>query len=498
MTSVWTADLPTDPSDPLGDGDRFDHVVVGAGITGLTTALLLARAGESVAVVEARTPGAVTTGNTTAKVSLLQGTKLSRLLSRRGTSVARDYVEANREGQQWLLRFCEDHGVGAQIRPAVTYASAPQQVASVRKEHQAARSLGLEVRWHDDLDVPFEVHGATLLPGQGQVEAGQMVAALTREVRSHGGRVVSGTRVVKARVHGDEVVVHTEDGRAVRSGRLVVATGMPFLDRGLHFARLSPQRSYALTFRGVTAPEGMYLSAGTPSRSVRDVPRPDGTQLMVGGSGHTVGRDPSPAKHLDELRAWTAERFPGAVETHAWAAQDYSPADQLPYVGELPGSGGRIHVATGYDKWGMTQGVAAARAISSWLLGNDPEWARPMRRVLPTASGAAQAALLNGSVGLHLAKGYVKAELAPLPAQAPPEGEGVVGRRGVKPVATSTVDGRTCAVSAVCTHLGGVLSWNDAEKSWDCPLHGSRFAADGAVLEGPATRPLARQESPRP
>jgi glycine/D-amino acid oxidase-like deaminating enzyme/nitrite reductase/ring-hydroxylating ferredoxin subunit len=498
MTSVWTADLPLDPSDPLQDGDRYDHVVVGAGLTGLTTALLLARSGSRVVVVEARTPGAVTTGHTTAKVSLLQGTKLSQVLSRRGASVARDYVDANREGQQWLLRFCEDHGVAAQIRPAVTYASSPSQVETVRREHEAASSLGLEVRWHDHLDVPFEVHGATLLPGQAQVEAGQMVAALARDLREHGGAIVHGQRVVKVRADGDAVVAHVEDGRRVFGRHLVVATGMPFLDRGFHFARLDPQRSYVVTFTGVTAPEGMYLSAGTPSRSVRDVPRPDGTQLMIGGSGHGVGRDPSPAKHLDELRAWTAERFPGAVETHAWSAQDYSPADHIPYVGELPGSGGRIFVATGYDKWGMTQGVAAARAVSSWILGNDPAWARPMRSSMPTLSGAASAALINGKVGLELAKGYVRAELAPLPAHAPAEGEGVVGRRGVKPVAVSTVDGRTCAVSAVCTHLGGVLRWNDAEKSWDCPLHGSRFDADGTVLEGPATRPLDRTEAPRP
>src|SRR3954451_20976256 len=141
MTSLWIDRAPSITSDPWPPADQLDDIVVGAGITGLTTALLLARSGRHVAVVEAREVGAVTTGNTTGKVSLLQGTRLSRILERQSERVAEAYVEANREGQAWLLRFCDDHGVPYQGRPAVTYAADEGSLGTARAEHEAARSL---------------------------------------------------------------------------------------------------------------------------------------------------------------------------------------------------------------------------------------------------------------------------------------------------------------------------------------------------------------------
>jgi len=174
-----------------------------------------------------------------------------------------------------------------------------------------------------------------------------------------------------------------------------------------------------------------------------------------------------------------------------WSAQDYQSHDGIPYVGTLPRGGGRFHVATGFDKWGMTNAVAAARNLTATLLGEPVSWSKPMSRRITRPQGAAKIAELNLSVGAYLAKGLVTAELKEAP-DSPPEGTGEVGRDGVLPTGVSTVDGQTCAVRAICTHLGGVLKWNDQEKSWDCPLHGSRFTPDGEVLEGPATRPLRK------
>ncbi|MEV7397357.1 FAD-dependent oxidoreductase [Aeromicrobium sp. NPDC092404] len=489
MTSLWLdrTDLPA--SDPLPVDEHLDDIVVGAGLTGLTTALLLARAGRRVAVIEARHVGAVTTGNTTAKLSLLQGTKLSTILQKQSHNVAQAYVDGNLEGQKWLVRFCADHDVPVQTRDAITYAAQPQQVATVRKEHDAARSLGLDVQWHDSLDLPFPNHGGVMLAEQYQFDPLDVLIALARQVREHGGTIHEGHRVVSASKTG-RPTLHLDGGAQVSADEVVLATGTPILDRGLYFAKLEPMRSYALAFDFATTPMPMALSAGTPSRSVRDIPRTDGaTKLMVGGNGHTVGRADSEAQLVDELREWTATYYPGAVETHVWSAQDYQSHDGIPYVGYLPRGGGKFHVATGFDKWGMSNAVAAARNLTSSLLGEPVSWSKPMSRRITRPAGAAKIAELNLAVGVHLAKGLVSAELKEAP-DTPPEGEGRVGRDGVLPTGVSTVDGRTCAVRAVCTHLGGILSWNDQEKSWDCPLHGSRFSPDGEVLEGPATRAL--------
>lgn len=493
MTSLWLDRSLPITNDLLPADGKVDDLVVGGGITGLATALLLARAGRRVALVEARRIGAVSTGNTTAKLSLLQGTRLSTILERQSERVAQAYVDANLEGQQWLLRFCDEHDVAFQTRDAITYAPSSEDVGAVRREHAAARMLGLDVQWADLLDVPFPAHGATVLPDQAQFDPMDVLAALADQLRAHGGTIHQNCRVVGVSKLGSPRV-ELSGGETLNASKVVLATGTPILDRGLYFAKLEPQRSYALAFSHVDPPRAMYLSAGSSmsTRSVRDAPGLEGDFLLVGGSGHTVGRAGSEAEHVDELREWTARHFPSAIETHVWSAQDYESHDGIPYVGKLPRGRGNIYLATGFAKWGMTNGIAAARSISAQILGSTPSWAKVMSRRVTRPSGALQIASVNLGVAVAGTRGLIAAEVRPAP-ESPVEGEGAVGRKSLVPTGVATVDGRKCAVAAVCTHLGGVLSWNDVEQSWDCPLHGSRFSPDGEVLEGPATRPLQRR-----
>ncbi|MET0447399.1 MAG: FAD-dependent oxidoreductase [Aeromicrobium sp.] len=491
MTSLWLDDAPAISSDPMPRESRHDTVVVGAGLTGLTTALLLARAGRSVAVLEARHVGAVATGNTTAKLSLLQGTKVSAIRRHHSRSVAQAYVDGNLEGQQWLLRYCEEHGVAVQRRTAVTYANTALGVPRVRAEFEALQDAGIEAQWRDGFDeLPYATRGGVSLADQAQFDPMELLAALAADVRSHGGVIHEGVRVTGVST-GTPCTITTDAGTVVADD-VVLATGIPILDRSLYFAKVTPLRSYCIAFEGVAAlPEAMYLSADQPSRSLRTAPRADGrTLLIVGGSGHGVGRARSEQKHVDQLRRWTAKHFPKARETHWWSAQDYATSDHIPFVGAMPRGGGRVYVATGFDKWGMTNGVAAAIRLSGEMLGSPISWAGPLKHRITDPVAAAKGVQKNAEVGALMVAGHVAAQLRSAPA-APAEGRGAVGRgEGIRPTAVSTVDGETCALSAVCTHLGGVVSWNDAEKSWDCPLHGSRFAPDGSVLEGPATAPL--------
>ncbi len=474
MTSLWLDRATPVADDPLpGSGEPLDALVVGAGLTGLTTSLLLARAGLRVACVEARHVGAVTTGRTTGKVSLLQGTHLSRIRRHQSEEVAAAYVDANREGMEWLLRFCDDHAVPYQRRTAVTYAADEQERSSVEEEHQAASALGLAVEWRDTLDVPFPHVAATTLAEQAQLDSMDVLAALVEQLRAHGGTLHQGHRV-RSVSKGGRPTVRLEGGETLTADHLVLATGTPILDRGLHFARLEPQRSYVLALDGAGPMEGMYLSAGSDARSVRDAP---GGTLVVGGAGHVVGRTDSHLAHLDRLRAWAAKWYPATTETHHWSAQDYSSPDGVPYVGPLRRGPDRIHVATGYEKWGMTNAVVAARAISSDILGDMPPWAQVLSARTPSGSNAAEIARINLGVGAAVVAGAVRTARERLPGNAGP------------------AQANQCGIVGVCTHLGGLLKWNDAEGTWDCPLHGSRFSPDGEVLEGPATRPLLKRAS---
>ena len=384
--------------------------------------------------------------------------------------------------------------MGYERRTAYTYAAHSDGVQALEDELDASRRAGLDLGWTASTGLPDDVAGALVLADQAQVHPLLVLDALAAELVAHGGTVVEGARVTDAEVD-DGVRVVTSLGE-LRADQLVLATGTPVLDRGGYFARLEPLRSYATTYRVPgPIPQGMYLSIDQPTRSLRTVPVDDGELLMVGGNGHVVGRADSEAAAVADLQRWTTGTFPGAEPTHAWSAQDYRAADRVPYVGELPRGGGRIHVATGFNKWGMTNGVAAALSLSARLLGGSMPWADVLADRRPKPSALLSGLVPNAKVAATLATDWVQAELHGLPEEPPAEGEGVVGRgpRGL-PEAVSTVDGVTCRVSGVCTHLGGVLRWNDAERSWDCPLHGSRFAPDGALLEGPAVEDLARIE----
>lgn len=493
MESLWLASAPPISNDPFVPGGSYDTVVAGAGLTGLATALLLARRGQQVAVLEARRPGAVTSGNTTAKLSLLQGLQLSGITSHQGADGARAYVAANRAGQEWLLDFCREHDVDHDIRTAYTYAISEGGRQSLDKELAASAAAGLPVRMTRDTELPFAVSGALELAGQAQIHPLQALASLAAEFRSLGGALVQGVRVTgTGTAAGDRISVTTSAGQ-VSAQQLVLATGIPVLDRGGYFARLLPLRSYALA-HPVTGdvPQGMYLSVDAPSRSLRTA-RVDGTDYLIsGGNGHAVGRHPHPRSLVEDLAEWTVRHFPVSAPTHAWSAQDYAPAAGLPYVGRIPFGNGSIYAATGFNKWGMTNAVGAALALSQAIVPA-PETSPAANWYQPKLSTADVLSTVrdNTEVGLEMLAGWASS-LAAADDAPPPEGQGKVVRRNLKPVGVCTVAGKASSVSAICPHLGGVLSWNDAEASWDCPLHGSRFAADGKLLEGPAVRGLDR------
>ncbi|HZC52112.1 MAG TPA: FAD-dependent oxidoreductase [Mycobacterium sp.] len=499
MTSLWFDERAEQPwiASRLADGPgSADVIVVGAGITGLMTAVLLSRAGKDVLVLEAHTVGSCATGNTTAKISLLQGTHLSKVLPRHGKNVARAYIDGNREGQDWVLEYCESHGIPVQREDAYTYAQSANGVPSARRELKACQAVDLPAVWEDEADVPFPYHGGVRLPDQAQFDPMPFLDLLAVELLNRGGRLVEHTRVRRVSTRGARVRVHVNDAEQrdveLEAGHLVLATGIPILDRGGYFARVKPSRSYCLAFKvpgNVTRP--MMISADSPTRSVRYAPIADGERLIVGGAGHTVGREKSPSEALAELSSWARRHYPGAVQTHFWSAQDYTPIDHLPYVGPILPNNESIFVATGFNKWGMTNGPAAALALSSRILGGRMDWAGAFASWSPhELSGLLTAVQANLEVGFALTKGWITPAIR-TGRRSPVNGEGgVVSGPPWHLEARCRVDGTEHSVSPVCPHLGGIVNWNDADQAWECPLHGSRFAPDGTLLEGPATRDL--------
>ena len=501
MTSIDESHL-----DLPGVDDHADVIVVGAGITGLATALMLLDAGRRVIVLEQDVPGALASGRNTGKASLLQGTRLSTIRRHHPARLVRAYVDANRAGQQWLRRASARAGVPLREATAYSYAQSADALDLVDAEALAAREAGLDVRRVDDVDdaAPFPVAGAVALDGQLALDPAELMRGLADQVVEHGGSLVTGVRALGVRA-SDPVQVRTSAG-VLTAGQVLIATGAPMLGRGLYWAKTSGSRSLLLSFAppdGPPAlPEGLYLSVDQPGRSIRSAVWGGETRLLVGGGGHPVGREESSLRLVEEIAGWTRTWWPEVGEPVHWAAQDYESHNRVPFVGRMPRGRGRVWFATGYAKWGLTNGAAAAIRIAHEMLGaRRPDWARVIGSRLTVPVDFARGASENAKVGAAATRGWVGAlrsadlgavEVGEADAAAPAEGHGEVARRGIRPVGISTVGGETCAVSAVCTHLGGVVHWNDAELTWDCPLHASRFDHRGHRIEGPALHDLAR------
>ena len=497
MESLWRAGTSRITGTPFAPGSRADVVVVGAGLTGLSTALMLQQAGRSVIVIEAGEVAELATGGNTGKLSLLQGSVLSELRRHHPAALVQAYVDANRAGMEWLIAFAEESGVPFTRRTAYTYAQTDAAASIVDDEFDAAREAGLDVRRADPdaLGVPFPVASAIALADQVALDPARIAAALAERFVAAGGTLHTGVRVTKAHTLPDPRV-DTAEG-VVFADQVVLATGAPIADRGLYFAKTSGLRSFCVSFdTDAPLPDGLMLSVDGPTRSIRSVTPGDGpgAGLVVGGNGHPVGRSASERAAVEDLVDWTRRHFPGARETHRWSAQDYQSHDLIPFVGAMPRGLGRIRFATGYGKWGLSNAPWAALRLTAEIQGmpwrDRPSWMTGIGTRLTVPADIVQGAVENARVGAAAVAGWAGATASRTPVPRPAEGEGVVASRGLEPVAISTTDGTTRAVSAVCTHLGGILSWNDAECTWDCPLHASRFAADGTRLEGPAVRDL--------
>lgn len=388
MTSLWLDDAQVPARLRLTPGSRFDTVVIGGGITGLATALLLAESGVQVAVLEGRRVGAGTTGASTGKVSLLQGTRAQRIRRRHGDETLRAYIDANRAGQQWLMRYCEERTVPVQHEAALTYAQSKAEISAVRREFEAAQAVGMPVDLLGEIATPFPSYGAVRLEDQAQLDPMALLAALAVDIEGHAASIFESTLARNVRSgKNNDLIIETEHGDLI-ARTVVIATGTPILDRGGFFTRLTAQRSYLTAF-AVTepVPHEMFLSAGSPTRSLRYTPSPDGDVLLVGGNDHTVGREPAPRLRTEEMIEWTRTWCPTAEPLHSWSAQDYLPVDELPYVGPLLPGRDNILVATGYAKWGLTNGVAAALAIAGRVTGKPPAWARTFASWRPRSCG---------------------------------------------------------------------------------------------------------------
>jgi glycine/D-amino acid oxidase-like deaminating enzyme/nitrite reductase/ring-hydroxylating ferredoxin subunit len=492
-SSVWIDSAHGQPEHPSLVGDvHADTAVIGGGIVGITTALLLQEAGVRVVLLEADRLARGVTAYTTAKVTSQHGVIYSKLRSRHGVEAARVYAEANERGLAWIAERVERHRIDCDLRrrQAITYVTSSQRRSEIETEVEAAREAGLAADLVEDTPLPYAVGAAVRFGDQAEFHPRRYLLGLAGQLDCE---IFERSRAL-ALEYGDKCTVRTPNGRVI-ADQVVVATHYPFLDRALAFPRVYAQRSYAICARVVgPPPEGMFISADKPTRSIRSVPLAGEELLLVGGEGHAVGRGGDTGKRYERLEDFAREHFEVRSVEHRFSTQDGVTADGLPYVGKLNPFTGRAFMATGFAKWGITNGTAAAMILGDLVVGRDNPWSStfdPNRLTL--RASARKLVTENVQVAAHLVGDRVtNPGLGSLDHLEP--GEGRIVRMGREKVAAyRDEDDGLVAVSPTCTHLFCQLNWNRAERSWDCPCHGSRFAPDGEVLQGPAVRGLERK-----
>jgi glycine/D-amino acid oxidase-like deaminating enzyme len=476
--SVWL-DTDVPPSfAPLAGTASADVVVVGAGITGLTAAVLLQRSGVEVVVVEAGRVGGGTTGHTTGKVTSQHGLAYRQLIDHHGEHKARLYAEANQQAITTIATLAAETSADCQLEhaPSFVYTQDPGGREALEQEHEAALRLGLPAMLTTDIDLPFSVELALRFDQQAHLHPARYTSALARTFVARGGRVFEGTRALGIEEEADGVVVNTTSGD-VRAGQVVVATLLPFVDRGGFFAKARPTRAYGVAARlAGEAPSGMHITSESPTRSTRPWVDGDRQGLIVVGENHPTGEgDPSPAR-WGALEAWAREHFDVESFEYRWSSQDYTSADDVPYVGRSPRTE-RTFVATAFRKWGLTNGTAAATVLAEVVQGRDHPW---LELFDATRIGDAQTIKKLVEDNVHVAKRLVVDRIARLRAAsvshlAPGDGDIVTAdgdtvgayrdpRAGTAPATARASPTRApCSTGPPCGHSSGSRSIPTAE-----------------------------------
>jgi glycine/D-amino acid oxidase-like deaminating enzyme/nitrite reductase/ring-hydroxylating ferredoxin subunit len=499
--SVWETTNPQPEFPALRGEAEADVCVVGAGLAGMTTAYLLAREGKKVIVLDDNGVGGGETGQTTAHLASAQDDYYHVLEKVHGEESAKLIYQSHQAAVDRIGEIATAEGIECDYQHLDGYFFlAPNETPDfLQTEMEAARRAGATVEIVEKLPVPFDSGPGLRFSRQGEFHPLKYLEGLARCIQRDGGRIHTGNHVLE--VEGGSTAAARGEGFEVRAGAVVVATNSPINDRLTIHTKQAPYRTYVIGARVPigAVPHGLYWDTLEHYHYVRVARIPGDLtheMLVVGGEDHKTGHENDMQLRFDRLEAWTRERFPIEQVTLRWSGQVMEPMDFIGFIGRDPGGQKNVYIATGDSGQGMTHSTIAGILISDLVLGRPNPWEKlydPKRKTISKDS-IMEFTMENVDVAVQYTDllplgGDVKSadEIAP--------GSGAVLQRGLHKVAAyRDEDGKLHEHSAICTHLGCVVQWNGLERSWDCPCHGSRFATDGAVLNGPAPHPLKKLE----
>lgn len=493
--SYWRSSTEIPTFSPLSENTRTDIGIVGGGITGITLAYLLSREGYDVTLLEANHLLSGTTGNTTAKVTTQHGLIYDELIQHYGVDVAKLYYDANNRAKDFIKKTIEDNNIDKANfteTASILYTTEGNSIKKLEQELTAYEQLNIQGELTTSLELPFIPKEMLKLPAQAHFHPLHYLKFLIEKCKEQGVRFHEKTRALSVEYSKNPIIVCKGDNRVVCQ-YVVQASHYPFFDGQQFFPlKMYADRSYALLAKTEKTIENMYLNIDTPTHSIRPAKVDGETRLIFAGENHRTGvSDVKMEEHFNLLASFAEEHFGISSIDNIWSDQDYTTIDKIPYIGPVTKEKDNVIVATGYRKWGMTNGTNAALLIYDLILQKDTQFAdlfSPSRNTKFDPS-VKKLFSFNTEVAKQLIKG--KFDSTHEDIEQIENGEAsIVMHDGNRVGVYKDNDGNIHAVDTTCTHLGCELSWNSAETSWDCPCHGSRFDIEGHVLNGPAVRNL--------
>lgn len=494
MNPIWNIASKATAYPPLREPREADTVIIGAGVTGLATALKLIEAGQRVVVLEALSVGAGGTGRSTGNLYGTLSTGLAEIRKKHSISTLRTIVKRRMQAISFIEQTVAKYHIECEFSRCSMYlcVRAPIQdaVRRLEAEFEASIDAGLVCAWVKNAPtLPFSVHRAIEIENQAQFNPRSYLEGLAQAVVERGGQIFENTRVTQ--VDGRRGIVTTDSSR-VRAHDIVYATHTP---KGINVlqAEMQPYQEYgvAAELKGEEYPDGAFWILDD-SKSLRSYRYQGKHYLIVIGGKHKTGHGTLGVGYYDMLKDYAKTHFDVAAFEHQWSAQQYIPADQLPYIGRSAHQ--NVHVGTGYSADGLTWGVVAADILGRQVLGHkeDEDELFNSRRFTPFKSGK-NWFTENKTVAMHWLKARFGAEKNSHIKHISAGDGDVVNINGANLAVHRTPGGELKVLSAECPHMKCLVRWNGAERTWDCPCHGSRFSVDGKLIEGPAFEGLQSQ-----
>ncbi|SER11503.1 Glycine/D-amino acid oxidase [Gracilibacillus ureilyticus] len=490
---LWQEGSVIEKFPTLNKNEKTEVTIIGAGLTGLTAAYLLATNGVNVVVVDRDRIGNGTSGHTTAKITAQHGMVYNEFISHFGMEQASMYFLSQMDAMDKIEEIIQKHEIKCQFekQDAYLFTNNEQNQRKLEAEFESYRKLNIDGEGLLEIPVNFPIKYALKMRNQAQFHPMQYMKALVDVIIEHGGKIYENTSVYDIDSN-DHRVVRAVNQQTIVCDQVIIATHFPFFEgEAFYSARMYPSRSYVTGFTSNSKyPGGMYLSVDQPARSLRTVQHNNQEIWLLGGENHKTGQYNENNTPYDNLKELAQTKFDVKERMYEWSAQDYTTLDKLPYIGRLNKNREEIFVATGYRKWGMTNSMVAANVITDMILQKDNPYIDLYR---PTRFHADPDLKKFITMNTNVAKEYIMGKIGTKNDeidQLKQNSAMKMKHHGQTIGLFKDSQNKIHAVDTTCTHLGCEVNWNDTEKSWDCPCHGSRFQYDGAVIEGPAIEPL--------